>query len=98
MPGDSLDHVLSKPTKMIGKVEWRLTKRFGSHFREDNDTLAHGKQDDFHSCGIVSANTIAHNVFGDPLWNASNKTLERVSWFNTISRSHARAVSSLRHE
>ena len=95
VPADSLAHKLPKPTKFVQQLQWWLTKRFGSRFREDNTAMACARQDDFHSCGIISINTITHHVFGDALWEPSSKVSERVQWFNTISEYKSDQVSTV---
>jgi len=52
----------------------------------------HGKQEDGTECGILTANTIAHMVFKDPLWVVSRKEVEHVGWFNRLVELHIREV------
>ena len=37
------------------------------------------QQPDGYSCGIISVNTLKHNVFGDELWNESHRETLRVA-------------------
>ena len=57
------------------------------------DFMAHGLQSDTFSCGIVSYNTIAHDLFGDELWTSSNSRRFRIEAFNGIVVHHNASVS-----
>lgn len=74
-PGDSRSHKGSKPTQQVKAVQAWLLAVFGEKFRNEGDTLEHGIQDDESSCGIVTPNTIGHNIFGDPIFRKKNKRL-----------------------
>ncbi|KAN0139136.1 hypothetical protein V8E53_003025 [Lactarius tabidus] len=47
-------------------------------------TLPCAHQPDGYSCGIISVNTLKHNVFGDKLWNVSCRETLRVAEFLDI--------------
>ncbi|KIJ91181.1 hypothetical protein K443DRAFT_126315 [Laccaria amethystina LaAM-08-1] len=80
--GDSLSHEeMPYPKAVMKKLQWEL-----------GDNLVHGKQEDGTECGILTANTIAHTVFQDPLWVVSRKEVERVGWFNQLVEAHIREV------
>ncbi|KAJ8700697.1 hypothetical protein PTI98_003700 [Pleurotus ostreatus] len=55
-------------------------------FTNEHDSLLHGDQTDMFSCGVATLNTIAHVVFGDPLWSQKRNVRERISWFNRLSQ------------
>lgn len=65
-----------------------LKKRFGKEFEVTGDSLGHGNQEDGTDCGILAANTAAHDIFGDKLWTVGQKMLQRAQWFVKLSTSH----------
>jgi hypothetical protein len=58
-----------------------LSCTFGQKFKYKGNSLVHGIQHDWHSCGIVLSNTIAHTVKGTPLWEQHQYILEWIGWF-----------------
>lgn len=77
------------PKAIIRKLQWWLKCRFGEKFKDIGNQLGHGKQEDWTDCGIVSANTAAHELFRDEeLWTVEKKQLERVAWFVKLCRAH----------
>ena len=56
------------------------------------DTLIHGEQDNATECGILTANTAAHEIFNDELWGAEEKADERACWFNVLRDVHIEEV------
>lgn len=54
---------------------------FGGKFSETGNSLAHGVQEDGISCIPVTMNTIAHGIFGEPLWTHEHWYLDRMKWF-----------------
>ena len=87
--GDSLSHEeMPRPRAVMKKLQWWLQKRFEKPFRELGDQLVHGKQENGTECGILTANTIAHMVFQDPLWVVHREEVERVQWFNRLVQVH----------
>ena len=45
------------------------------------NTLKHPHQTDTYGCSICTISTIAHGVFGDPLWRQRDASTNRISWF-----------------
>ena len=88
-PGDSLHHRgMAPPRTAIKKLKWWLKSRFEREFKDCGDTLNHGFQIDVTDCGILAANTAAHDVFNDVVWTVERKIEERVQWFLTLSKAH----------
>src|SRR6266498_679155 len=79
---------MKAPKEIIKKLQWWLKKWFEKEFSDSGDQLEHGLQDDGISCGIVVANTTAHDIFNDKLWMAEHKAVERVQWFMMLSKKH----------
>lgn len=49
--------------------------------------MAHGKQDDTHSCGIFVANTIEHHALASPLCLREQDLAKyRIDWFLSFVR------------
>ena len=57
--------------------------------------LLHGDQDNFMDCGILAANTAAHDIFADKVWSPEMKALHRVTWFVNLSETHIDYVCTL---
>ncbi|KAG1839811.1 hypothetical protein DFJ58DRAFT_733152 [Suillus subalutaceus] len=55
------------------------------------NTLAHGIQQDSISCGLFCINTIAHNVFGNPL-GVPDPARARAKWFQWIAYKYITVV------
>lgn len=56
--------------------------------------LTHGcQQDDSYSCGIVSYNAIAHDLFADELWTIKTRRRQRIDCFNMIVLRYNQSVS-----
>ena len=91
--GDSLAHELSAPSDVIKKLKWWLKGRFKKIFKDLGDSLEHGSQNDWTDCGILSANTAAHEIFEDELWTGNTKQFERGKWFVTLVTKHMKEVS-----
>ena len=85
-PNDIIKYILS----------W-IKKRFGDTYKDAGNSLSHGEQDDFTDCGILAANTAAHDIFGDSLWNPDTKGLHRVHWFVRLSETHIEYVRTLHY-
>lgn len=79
--GDSLDGFYPPPVQLISAIQQWLRARFSGPFQDLGCSLAHPIQPDTFSCVICAGNTIAHGIFGDPLWNVQRRGLERASWF-----------------
>ncbi|THH18184.1 hypothetical protein EW146_g2755 [Bondarzewia mesenterica] len=87
--GNSLHHRDSIVlTTVIRKIQWWMEVRMGGKFQWKGDTMAHGNQSDWVSCGIYTANTIAHAVLSETLWDASQTAVERAIWFNRLAEAH----------
>lgn len=80
------------PKTAIKQVQTWLKQIFGKEFKNTSDSLQHGKQDNFTDCGILAANTAAHNIFGDDIWTNEIKSLARVEWFRILGISHIKDV------
>jgi len=52
----------------------------------------HGRQEDFTDCGILAANTAAHDIFNDQIWTPETKPVERMKWFLALARIHMKDV------
>ena len=70
-----------EPVVFMNHLESWLNARFGGGFQNCGDSLKHGVQRDTYSCLICAANTIAHAVFGDKLWNSKSRAADRLYWF-----------------
>ncbi|KAH6870856.1 hypothetical protein BKA70DRAFT_1578587 [Coprinopsis sp. MPI-PUGE-AT-0042] len=82
--GDSLSHSYqSKPKEILKHVQaWSRERLHRSLKIRDSQPMGHARQKDIHSCGIITANTIAVAVFGDELWHAKTAELARIQWFS----------------
>lgn len=80
------------PKDALKYIQSWLKKRFGSTYKDMGDSLSHGDQDNFTDCGILAANTAAHDIFSDDLWNPEAKVLHRLHWFIKLSESHIKYV------
>jgi hypothetical protein len=83
-PADSLYAMgkgFSAPIKFITALQTWLKASFGKQFKSFGNSLDHVVQDDNYSCGIITANTIAHAILGHPLCSGSHATEERLKWF-----------------
>jgi hypothetical protein len=83
---------MGAPRATIKKLQEWLKARFKKDFTDCDNQLEHGLQDDGTSCGILAANTAAHEVFDDPLWMVKRKAAERVGWFVALSEIHMKDV------
>ncbi|KAG2030711.1 hypothetical protein BDR03DRAFT_986920 [Suillus americanus] len=88
--GDSLN-LRGALGSFIQKIQRWLTVRFHGPFEDQGNTLAHGIQQDSISCGLFGINTIAHNVFGDPL-GIPDPARARAKWFQQIACEYITAV------
>ena len=80
--GDSLFDADFRLLKNYFKdVQIWLGERFGGKFKELGDTLPHGIQDDASSCGICTANTIAHAVLKDSIYQHASRSIYRAKWY-----------------
>jgi hypothetical protein len=82
--GDSLAGSYPPPRALLAAIQKWLRARFNGPFVDQGDSIAHGVQFDASSCLICSANTIAHGVFGDKIWEQSAQAFHRLTWFSTL--------------
>jgi hypothetical protein len=69
------------PAKFIKCLQIWLRSAFGESFAQRGNVLSHAVQDDYHSCGIITINTLAHAALGKRLWETSQAVEERLNWF-----------------
>ena len=69
------------PVKFIAALQTWLKHSFGKRFKSFGNSLDHVIQDDTYSCGIITANTIAHAILDRPLCHSIYATEERLRWF-----------------
>lgn len=62
-----------------GLRKW-LEVAFGWKLVNEGNILTRPYQTDTVSCSVCAMNTIAHNVFGDKLWEQHDAAVYRVSW------------------
>ncbi|KAF9780748.1 hypothetical protein BJ322DRAFT_1011530 [Thelephora terrestris] len=62
-----------------GLGQW-LEATLGWKPANEGNILERPHQTDTVSCSVCTLNTIAHNIFGDPLWEQRNAAVHRVSW------------------
>lgn len=56
------------------------------------NALKHGRQADWTDCGILVANTIAHDIYGGEIWTTKHKTFAQVRWFVNLCDAHLKDV------
>ena len=83
------------PKDALKSMQSWLKKRFGSTYKNAGDMLLHGDQDNFTDCGILAANTAAHDILADKVWSPEMKALHRVTWFVNLSEAHIDYVHTL---
>ena len=66
---------------------------FGVKFKDEGNKLRHGKQEDTWSCGICLLNTIAHDLFDEPLFHHTKCRLLLMQYFVRLAREHLEKVS-----
>lgn len=64
---------------LVGLRKW-LEAAFGWKPASEGNILPRPHQTDTISCSICTLSTIAHNVFGDSLWEQPNASLHRILW------------------
>lgn len=75
LPGDVLK----------GLQKW-CNERFGWKLMNMGNTLKRPHQTDSNSCSICTMSTIAHGIFGDPLWQQHNSSTHRISWLLELGK------------
>ncbi|KAJ6482001.1 hypothetical protein C8R45DRAFT_831472 [Mycena sanguinolenta] len=91
--GDSLGW--ERPKKFVDALQYWLHANDHSDFTI-TDGLRCAKQTDGFNCPIIAVNTIAHNVFGDPLWMSRNAKAMRMEAFCDIVK-HALSEKVWQH-
>lgn len=91
--GDSLTGSYPPPVQLVAYTQQWLRARFTGPFQDLGCSLVHAIQPDTFSCVICAGNTVAHGIFGDPLWNVQCCGLERTSWFIKLQRPKVRTVA-----
>ncbi|TDL15221.1 hypothetical protein BD410DRAFT_809111 [Rickenella mellea] len=86
--GDSLSHAGNKPRQMILALQSWFKERFNGSFTCKGDTLTHGRQQDTLSCGVCMQNTIAHALFGDPIFTHRTRRQLRMQNFTELASQH----------
>lgn len=84
---------LPPPDKFMGQLQCWLLRAFEARFSVDHKDLACALQNDTYSCGVVSANTIAHAALRDELWQPQTKSVARATWFILLARDWLNDVS-----
>ncbi|KAI0329285.1 hypothetical protein GY45DRAFT_1253214 [Cubamyces sp. BRFM 1775] len=54
--------------------------------RDRGNTLTHGLQTDSSSCGLCTINTLAHNIFEDPLYRQKDSASIRMEYFCVLAQ------------
>jgi hypothetical protein len=87
------------PIKFITSLQTWLKASFGKRFKNFGNSLEHVVQNDSYSCGIITANTIAHTILGHPLCDNSCTANERIKWFiRFASLYQSKSVSATMNE
>jgi len=73
--------VFKSPPKLMRSLRKWLSESFQQKFEDQGNSMTHGIQLDYHSCGIIVTNTIAHAIRGIPLWEQQWSNHERIQWF-----------------
>ncbi|EEB88926.1 hypothetical protein MPER_13042 [Moniliophthora perniciosa FA553] len=81
--GDSLPQ-MPAPKIVIENTQKWLKACLNGPFKYLGNTLEHGVQEDFISCIPAAMNTIAHGVFGEPVWKPERRYLDRIAWFTLL--------------
>lgn len=97
--GDSNAAVDEKPGKAVEAVlnavsKWLLAE-FGYQFVCAGNSLPIGRQQDAYSCGVCAINSLAHILFGDPLFTHDRRELLRLDLFSLLTREQIKSVSVL---
>lgn len=86
--GDSLYALNKSPGALaifISNLQLWLKTAFGKRFRTLRNSIHRLVQQDSYSCGIITANTIAHAVLGQPLCKRTYGAEARMHWFIRIA-------------
>ncbi|KAJ7229866.1 hypothetical protein GGX14DRAFT_553370 [Mycena pura] len=74
-----------RPKDLFDELQDWLTRDIGIQNVKITDDLPCGRQRDSVNCGIISANTLAHAVLGDALWDPREARTYRFKAFCTIA-------------
>ena len=66
---------------------------FGTKFKNEGNKMRHRKQEDTWSCGICLPNTIAHDLFDEPLFQHKNCRLLWMQYFVRLAKAQLEKVS-----
>jgi hypothetical protein len=80
------------PRKVVEGLDLWFHGEFGKHLLTLGHKLIRPTQFDGHSCSICTMNTIAHGIFGDPLWMQDSAPRYRIAWFNELAKFEASAA------
>ncbi len=86
------------PPRFIKHLQMWLKASFGKSFKNLGNLLPHALQDDGYSCGIITVNTLAHDLFMRPLWSSEKAIEERLSWFTRISQRQIESTTQTTRE
>ena len=75
-----------------GLRKW-FKKQFGEKLMNMGNVLKRPRQTDTYSCSICAMSTIAHGVFGDPLWQQRDAPTHRINWLLKLSQHEESHVS-----
>lgn len=88
---DSLENY-PPPKILIRDIQKWLRVRFDGPFRDLGSTLTNEKQKDSVSCIPYSANVLAHEIFGDTVWEPATRGIDRMRWFTILCKQQAGVV------
>ncbi|KAJ7055055.1 hypothetical protein C8F01DRAFT_1234841 [Mycena amicta] len=83
--GDSLQH--ARPLVLFSELQKWLKNDVGLKTLKTSNNLPCGSQHDGVNCGVIAANTIAHNVLGDEMWHQIHARTYRLRAFCTLAES-----------
>ena len=76
-----------------GLRKW-CNERFGWKLMNMGNTLKRPHQTDTNNCSICTLSTIAHGIFGDPLWQQQSASTHRINWFLELDKHKKLHVSA----
>ncbi|TFK67006.1 hypothetical protein BDN72DRAFT_899354 [Pluteus cervinus] len=91
--GDSYRDTCRVTDELMKHTRTWLSVRFSCDARVEGNTLPHGHQKDAFSCGIFTANTIAHNVFGELILTGVRAVQDRLLWFLKLTEKNGQMHS-----
>ncbi|KAJ6615754.1 hypothetical protein B0H10DRAFT_2220087 [Mycena sp. CBHHK59/15] len=93
--GDSCVGQGPAPKTLIDSSKrWLKTQFGGKDFTYQGDSMDHGEQKDTSSCGIITPNTIAGDIFGDKIWEQQHAAGARANCF--IHLVHSPAIRAMK--